>query len=276
MAMGVADTVMSGRSSTEDLAAVAIGAGIWLPLFLFMAGVLTAITPTVAQLNGEENYQRIGHIIRQSIWIALCLGLVAFILLQNIAPLLIFMQVQIDIRAIIIAYLNAVSWGVPGVAFFLILRYLNEGMANTLPIMIVGLIGLLINIFINYLLIFGHWGFSPMGGVGAGWATAITHWLMVIILIAYIFKSSFFNSAQLFINDLIPDINEIFQLLKLGTPIGIAFFVEGSIFSIISLFIASLGTIIVAAQQVALNIASLLFMFPLSFSMGVTILVALL
>jgi len=264
---------MSGRSSTEDLAAVAIGAGIWLPLFLFMAGVLTAITPTVAQLNGEENYPRIGHVIRQSIWIALCLGLVAFILLQNIAPLLIFMQVQIDIRAIIIAYLNAVSWGVPGVAFFLILRYLNEGMANTLPIMIVGLIGLLINIFINYLLIFGHWGFSPMGGVGAGWATAITHWLMVIILIAYIFKSSFFNSAQLFINDLIPDINEIFQLLKLGTPIGIAFFVEGSIFSIISLFIASLGTIIVAAQQVALNIASLLFMFPLSFSMGVTILV---
>jgi len=86
MAMGVADTVMSGRASTEDLAAVAIGAGIWLPLFLFMAGVLTAITPTVAQLNGEKNYSQIGHVIRQSLWIAICLGSVSFILLQNIAP----------------------------------------------------------------------------------------------------------------------------------------------------------------------------------------------
>jgi len=273
MAMGVADTVMSGRASTEDLAAVAIGAGIWLPLFLFMAGVLTAITPTVAQLNGEKNYSQIGHVIRQSLWIAICLGSVSFILLQNIAPLLDFMQVQMDIRPIIISYLDAVSWGVPGIAFFLILRYLNEGMANTVPIMIVGLIGLFINVLINYLLIFGHWGFPPMGGVGAGWATTITHWLMVIMLITYIFRSSYFHSTQLFANDLIPDKNELLQLVKLGAPIGIAFFVEGSIFSIISLFIASLGTIIVAAQQVALNIASLLFMFPLSFSMGVTILV---
>jgi len=139
--------------------------------------------------------------------------------------------------------------------------------------MLVGLLGLLINVFINYLLIFGHWGFPAMGGVGAGWATTITHWLMVLILLIYIFLSKFFKPAQLFINDLLPDRTELLQLIQLGTPIGIAFFVEGSIFSIISLFIASLGTVIVAAQQVALNFASLLFMFPLSFSMGVTILV---
>jgi len=273
MAMGVADTVMSGRASTEDLAAVAIGAGIWLPLFLFMAGVLTAITPTIAQLSGEKNYPKIGHVIRQSLWLAISLALVAFLLLQNISSLLVFMQVQMDIRPIIISYLKAVSWGGPGIAFFLVLRYLNEGMANTIPIMLVGLLGLLINVFINYLLIFGHWGFPAMGGVGAGWATTITHWLMVLILLIYIFLSKFFRPAQLFMNDLLPDKAELLQLIQLGIPIGIAFFVEGSIFSIISLFIASLGTVIVAAQQVALNFASLLFMFPLSFSMGVTILV---
>ncbi|MFK5983802.1 MAG: MATE family efflux transporter [Pseudomonadota bacterium] len=273
MAMGVADTIMCGRSSTEDLAAVAIGAGIWLPLFLFMAGVLMAITPTVAQLVGEKNYPQIGHVIRQSLWLALLLGLFAFFILQSISPLLEFMDVQVDIRPIIIEYLKAISWGMPGIALFLILRYLCEGMANTFVVMIVGLLGLLLNIFINYLLIFGHGGFSAMGGVGAGWATSITHWLMVLMLFSYIFVSAFFKKIKLFSNHLKVDIYELVQLLKLGVPMGIAFFVEGSIFSIIALFIASLGTIIVAAQQVALNFSSLLFMFPLSFSMGITILV---
>jgi len=274
MAMGVADTVMSGRASTEDLAAVAIGAGIWIPLFLLMAGILTAITPTVAQLNGEKNLPQIGHIIRQSLWIAISLGILGFILLQSISPLLALMQVQTVIRPIIIGYLNAVSWGVPGITFFLVLRYLNEGMANTVPIMLVGLIGLIINIFLNYLLIFGHWGFPALGGIGAGWATAITQWLMVIMLLFYVFQTPFFNPIQLFKNDLKPDLNELKQLIKLGIPIGISFFVEGSIFSVIALFIASLGTIIVAAHQIALSVSSLLFIVPLSISMGVTILVA--
>jgi len=274
MAMGVADTIMSGRASTEDLAAVAIGTGIWIPLFLLLAGILTAITPTVAQLRGEQSFQQIGHIIRQSLWIALALALLAFIILQSIAPLLELMAVQLDIRPIIFDYLKAISWGIPGICLFLVLRYLNEGMSNTIPIMVVGLVGLLINIFINYLLIFGNWGFPAMGGVGAGWATAITQWLMVIMLLGYVVKTRFFNKIDLFKNDFKPDTNELKQLVKLGIPIGIAFFVEGSIFSVIALFIASLGTVIVAAHQIALSISSLLFIVPLSISMGITILVA--
>ncbi len=273
MAMGVSDTIMCGHYSTEDLAAVAIGAGIWLPIFLFMAGVLMSITPTVAHLTGEKNYLKIGHVVRQSIWLGLLLTIFSFLILQSISPILVFMQVQDAISPIIIDYLKALSWGIPGIALFLILRYLCEGMANTFVVMVVGILGLLINILINYLLIFGNFGFPEMGAVGAGWATTISHWLMVFMLLTYVLFSSFFSSIHLFVNDLKLNTEEVIKLIKLGFPMGIAFFVEGSMFSIIALLVASLGTIIVAAQQISLNFSSLLFMFPLSISMGVTILV---
>jgi MATE family multidrug resistance protein len=273
MAMGVVDTVMSGNYSTEDLAAVAIGTSVWLPLFLFMAGVLTAITPTIAFLSGEKSFIKIGHTIRQSLWIALFLSISTFLLLQNISPLLGLINVQLEIFPIIVDYLEAISWGMPGIAFFLVIRYQNEGMANTVSIMFVGMTGLAINVIINYMLIFGHFGFPAMGGIGAGWATTITHWIMTFILISYIYISPFFKSINLFKFDIKPQFQEIVLLIKLGLPIGIAFFVEGSIFSVIALAIASLGTIIVAAQQIALNLSSLLFMFPLSISMAITILV---
>lgn len=274
MAMGVADTLMSGHASTADLAAVAIGAGIWIPLYLLLAGFLTAITPMVAQLNGEKNLPQIGHTIRQSLWVAAGLGLISFIILQNTASFISFMGVEAQTIPIVLRYLDAVAWGFPGISAFLVLRYLNEGMSHTFPIMIVGLTGLLINIFLNYLLIFGNWGFPAMGGVGAGWATAITEWTMVVILFVYVCRSRFFHDIDLFKNDLVPDWQELKYFIALGFPIGISFFVEGSIFSVIALFIASLGNTIVAAHQIALSVSSVLFIIPLSISMGVTILVA--
>ncbi|MBF0265437.1 MAG: MATE family efflux transporter [Gammaproteobacteria bacterium] len=273
MSMGIVDTIMAGQASLNDLAAVAIGASIWLPIFLLILGILTAVTPTVSHLNGANQLHKVEHVVRQTIWIGIVISLFAIFLLNHMDSVLDIMQVSKITQPIVIGYLYAVSWGILGVSLFFILRCLNEGLANAVPVMIVGLIGLLINIFFNYLLIFGNWGFPALGGAGAGWATSISHWLMAIMLLVYIINAKLFNNIRIFKFDFRIDLNEIMSLFKLGLPIGIAYFVEGSIFSVIALFIASLGTFVVASHQIALNIATFVFILPLSLSIAMTILV---
>jgi MATE family multidrug resistance protein len=271
MAMGIVDTIMSGHASAADLAAVAVGSSIWIPLLLLIGGILTAITPIIAHYCGEQHFEKIGHTIRQSFWIGLALSLFGFILLSSIGNVFVFMQVDNEILPIATGYLHAIAWGMPAIAGFYILRYLNEGMANIQPVMLTGLLGLVINIVVNYLLIFGHWGAPKLGGVGAGWATSITHWVMFLCLFIYVSKSKKFIAVQLFKYHLKPHLNELKTLLTLGLPIGIALFVEGSIFSIIALFLASMGVVSVAAHQIALSFSSLIFILPLSLSISLTI-----
>ncbi len=271
MAMGVVDTMMSGHASAVDLAAVAVGSSVWIPLMLLIGGILTAITPTIAHYCGAKHYHKIGHTIRQSVWIGLILSLFGFLVLISINNLFVFMNVTAPILPIATGYLYAIAWGMPAIAGFYILRYLNEGMANIVPIMLTGIVGLMVNIISNYMLIFGHFGAPELGGIGAGWATTITHWVMLLCLLLYVFKSKKFVVIKLFQARLSPHLNELKTLLKLGIPIGITFFVEGSIFSIIALFLASLGVVTVAAHQIALSFSSLIFIIPLSLSISLTI-----
>jgi len=271
MAMGVVDTVMAGHASATDLAAVAVGSSIWIPLILLISGILTAITPTVAHFFGANDYLKIGHTIRQSLWIGLVLSLLGFFLLFSIRDLFVFMDVTPPILPIATGYLQAIAWGLPAIVGFIILQHLNEGIANIIPVMLAGFLGLIVNIISNYILIFGHFGMPAMGGIGAGWATSITYCVMFFSLILYLFFNKKLTKIQLFKADLSPHLEEIKKLLKLGVPIGISFFVEGSIFSIIALFLASMGVVAVASHQIALNFSSLIFILPLSLSISLTI-----
>jgi len=271
MSMGVVDTMMSGHASALDLASVAVASSIWIPLMLLTGGILTAITPTIAHLYGARNYQQIGHTIRQSLWIGLILSLCGFIILISMDKLFHFMQLETALFTISSGYLKAIAWGMPAIAGFYILRYLNEGMANIIPIMVTGILGLMVNILVNYILIFGHWGAPKLGGVGAGWATTISHWFMFLCLFGYVLNSKKMLPVKLLAHGLKPHLPELLKLLQLGIPIGITFFVEGSVFSIIALFLASLGVVTVAAHQIALSFSSLIFILPLSLSISLSI-----
>jgi len=157
MTMGIVDTIMSGQASLNDMAAVAIGTSVWLPIFLLLAGILNAVTPTVSHLKGAGEQHKIGSVIQHISIIALVISFLASFILNHMSGVLEIMQVHVDTQPIVIDYLSAVSWGTLGISCFFILRFLNEGMANAVPVMVIGLIGLLSNIFFNYLLIFGHW-----------------------------------------------------------------------------------------------------------------------
>lgn len=270
-ANGFVDTVMAGRVSPNDLAAVAVGSAIWVPVFLFLVGVMQGLTPFVSQYRGQQDHTAIGGIVLQGLWLALPLGWLGFLLMRNMEPVLILMDVDDAIQPIIIDYLNGLSWGFPAITLFLALRSLTEGMSFTTPVMVVSLIGLAVNIPINYILIYGKFGFPALGGVGCGWATSIVMWLMLVLMLLYCIVFDRKQDTGLFRRFIWPQLAMINSVLRLGLPIGLSIFIEVSLFCVIALFIAGIGAQVVASHQIALNAASMLFMIPLSLSLALTV-----
>lgn len=270
-AMGFVDTVMAGRVSPRDLAAVALGNSIWVPVFLLMTGILLATTPKVAQRFGAGKEQSIGPLVRQALWLALVVGGAAAALLWNAEWVLQVMQVDPGLIEPSMGYLRAVAWGFPAVALYHVLRCYSDGLGYTRPSMVLGLIGLLINIPANYIFIYGKFGLPAMGGVGCGWATALVMICMLLGMGAWVRWAPLYRSSQLFSHFEWPQWAVIKRLLSIGMPIGIAVFAEASIFAVIALLIGGLGATVVAGHQIALNFSGLIFMIPYSLGMAITV-----
>ncbi|MFP8965319.1 MATE family efflux transporter [Pokkaliibacter sp. CJK22405] len=270
--MGAVDTLMAGAVGAEDLAAVAVGSSFWVPVFLFLIGTLMATTANVAHLFGGNRLSEIAPMVRQSLWLALTLGTIAGLLLSHADRVLVyFMDGNPDLQRQVQIYLNGVAWGMPAIALYQTLRYFCEGKGNTRPAMCVAILGLLCNIPLNYLFIYGGLGIEPMGGAGCGWATGIVMWIMLITLATYVTLAPRYKDFELLRHWTAPKFEPIKDLLKLGVPIGIAIFMESSLFAIIALLLTPLGETVVASHQVTLNFSSLTFMLPLSVSMAITI-----
>jgi len=270
-AMGFVDAVMAGRVGPRDLAAVALGNSIWVPVFLLMTGILLATTPKVAQRHGAGTPGEIGPLVRQALWLALAAGLGASLLLFNAEPVLHLMKVDPDLIGPCMGYLHGIGTGLPSVALYHVLRCCSDGMGRTRPSMVLGLCGLALNIPLNYVFIYGHLGVPAMGGVGCGWATASVMWMMLLGMAAWVRWAPAYRDAAVFGHFQWPQWGVIKRLLGIGLPIGIAVFAESSIFAVIALLIGSLGSTVVAGHQIALSISSMVFMIPFSLGMAVTI-----
>ena len=270
-AMGFVDTVMAGRVGPRDLAAVALGNSIWVPMLLLMGGILLATTAKVSRKVGAGTYALIGPLVRQALWLALGIGLLAALLLLSARPLLLIMQVEAALADTAMGYLQAVALGFPALALFQVLRGFSDGLGSTRPTMVIGLLGLLLNIPLNYIFIYGKLGLPAMGGVGCGWATALVMWFMLAAMLWWVRWAPLYKSSRLFEHLEGPQWPAIRALLTLGLPIGIAIFAEASIFSVIALLIGSLGASVVAGHQVALNFSSMVFMIPYSLAMATTV-----
>ncbi len=271
-AMGFVDTVMAGGYSATDMAAVAIGTSIWLPAILFGHGLLLALTPVVAQLNGSGRRERIAHQIRQGFWLAGMVSLLIMVVLWN-AGYIIGSMHNIDPRLAekAVGYLHALLWGAPGYLFFQVARNQCEGLAKTKPGMVMGFIGLLVNIPVNYIFIYGHFGMPELGGVGCGVATAAVYWVMFFSMISYVRKARSMRDIRSPAGFGAPDWNVVKRLVQLGLPIALALFFEVTLFAVVALLVSPLGIVDVAGHQIALNFSSLMFVIPLSVAAAVTI-----
>ncbi len=270
-ANGFVDTIMAGQASSTDLAAVALGSSFWLPLYLFTVGLLLATSPTVAQLYGAQQYNEIGSKVRQCLWLALASGCLGWLALQNADGVVSLFKMDAQLQQLSVAYLKAISWGIPAVAAYAVLSSFLEAINKPNAVLITSLMGLLLNIPLNYALIFGKLGFPALGGVGCGWATTGVMWSSLLMLTLYINTHPKLKAFALFKQYEKPNFKILYALTRLGFPIGLAIFFEVSIFSVIALFLARLGNEVVASHQIALNFSSLVFMLPLSIGLALTV-----
>jgi MATE family multidrug resistance protein len=271
-AMGFVDTVMAGGYSATDMAAVAIGTSIWLPAILFGHGLLLALTPVVAQLNGSGRRDRIGHQIRQGFWLAGFVSLLVMVVLWNAGYIIHAMHnIDPELADKAVGYLRALLWGVPGYLFFQVCRNQCEGLAKTKPGMVMGFIGLLVNIPINYIFIYGHFGMPELGGIGCGVATASVYWVMFFAMISYVKRARSMRDIRTYEGLGKPDYAIMKRLVQLGLPIALALFFEVTLFAVVALLVSPLGIIDVAGHQIALNFSSLMFVLPMSLAAAVTI-----
>ncbi|WP_422527788.1 MATE family efflux transporter [Serratia fonticola] len=272
-AMGVVDTIMAGSYSATDMAAVAVGTSIWLPTILFGHGLLLALTPVIAQLNGAGRRDRIAYQVRQGFWLASGVSLLIIAVIYN-SQLVIDMMHNIDplLADKAVGFLHAIMWGAPGYLFFQVVRGQCEGLSKTKPGMVIGFLGLLINIPINYIMIFGKFGMPEMGGVGCGVATASVYWMMFLMMRWYTKRASSLRDIKLEEGARRgPDWLALKRLIGIGLPVALALFFEVTLFAVVALLVSPLGIVAVAGHQIALNFSSLMFVLPLSLGVGATI-----
>ena len=270
-AMAFVDTVMAGAISATDMAAVAVASSFWNPVILLIQGLLLALTPIVAHLNGAKLKKQIPSYIWQGGWLALFAVIFASLILYLSPEIMRFMSVEPELERLTRGYLFAVLPALPAFALFQVLKNLCEGMSHTLPTMLIGFVGLLINIPANAIFINGLYGMPALGAIGCGVATTLVYWGMLIAMMIYLKTSTRYKSLNLRGNIQLPELKKLKYIFTLGSPIALAFFFEVSLFAIVALLLAPMGATVVAGHQITINYTTLIFMIPLSIAMAVTI-----
>jgi MATE family multidrug resistance protein len=154
---------------------------------------------------------------------------------------------------------------------YMVLRNFCEGLSHTMPSLVIGVIGLLVNIPVNYIFIHGLYGMPELGGAGCGLASAIVYWVAALSLLGYVICGKRFKKMAVFSHFYAPNWDDIWYVIRLGFPIATSLFFEVSLFAAAALVIAPLGANVVASHQIAMNISSLVYMVPLSIAMAVTL-----
>lgn len=268
--MEVADIAMAGHLGGLALAAVGLGVSLAMPVMIFFMGVCMAVSPIVAYHVGARETEKIAPYMAQTLWLAGLLGIAWWLLYQTAPWIIGWLNVEPDLQRLAVDYVKAMAWGAPGGCLMFVLRFMFEGMGRARPVMVVGLLGLVINVAANYVFMYGMFGIPAMGAVGAGYGTALTLWAMAAVMAVMTRWVPLVHHLKLRAALGRPRPKAWPQTLRLGIPVGVTLFLEGGLFGMLGLLMALFSPTAVAAYQVAANFAGLSFMLPLGISLATT------
>ncbi|WP_096199645.1 MATE family efflux transporter [Bacillus sp. FJAT-45350] len=271
-AMNFFDTVMSGQAGAEDLAGVAIGSSLWVPIFTGLTGVLLALTPIISHRIGANQIEQAPFAVIQGVYLSVAISVVVMVIGGFLLdPVLSLMTLEPEVSRIAREYLIGLGIGLLPLFMYTALRCFIDSLGETRVTMFITLLALPVNIFFNYVLIFGAFGFPRLGGVGAGYASAITYWFIFFVTVFILVKINRFASYRVFHKFYRVSLSMWKEILVLGLPIGFTIFFETSIFAAVTLLISQFDTETIAAHQAAINFASFLYMIPMSIAFTLTI-----
>jgi multidrug resistance protein, MATE family len=266
MMMGVVDSMMVGRIGAGPLAAASVGNGLFILIFIIGIGISYAITPLTAIAVGANKTEECSIIFRQGMLVNVVTAIVLIIIVSSIASLIKYLNQPPEVADMAVSYTVILGFSIFPSMIFLSYRNFIEGLSIVRPAMIITLAANLINAFVNWLLIYGNWGFPELGLNGAGWATFSSRTFMMVLLMLYINKAEYFKKFNLSFKNFRIDIAVIKRILNLGIPSGIQYFFEVGAFSFAIIMIGWLGTEQLAAHQIVINLASISFMAILGIS----------
>jgi multidrug resistance protein, MATE family len=271
MAMGVVDTIMVGHISARALAAVALGNLYFFGLAVFAMGTLMVLDPVVAQAVGARDREAVARGVQRGVILAALLTVPVAGVLTLATPVFRLAQQPAEVIPLAAAYSLVTVPGVFPFLLFIVFRQSLQSMGRTAPI-VGSIIGANVaNAGLNWILIYGHFGFPPMGVVGSAWATTISRALLVISLWAAARK----QLAPLLwpLRWEIRQLGPLRRMLRLGIPIGAQHVLEFGAFALVALMMGWMGTREMAGHQIAINLAALTFMVPLGVGDAASVLV---
>jgi MATE family multidrug resistance protein len=275
IANGVIDTAMTSRFSATDLAALAVGASIYVSVFVGASGVLQALAPLIGQLFGADRHAAIGVEVKQGAWLALLLTIIGSLVLAYPHPFLALAHASPALTEKASLYLQILALALPATLGFKVFAALTTAVARPKILMLLQLAVLVLKIPLNALFIFGGLGLPAFGGPGCAIATTLLAWVSLLAAIVLLRHSPFYTQFRIFGTGFVaPSWRAQRALLTLGVPMGLSYLIEVTAFTFMALFIARLGELAVAGHQIAANFGAVLYMLPLSIASATGTLVA--
>ncbi len=271
VAVGIVDNVMVGKLGAASLAAVSLGNGIFFVVMSIVLGFSMSITPLIAQFHGEKNTHQGSKVASYGLLTCGILGVILFGVIKVIQLFIGNFKQPEEVVQIAVPYLSVIAVSMIPYALYQASKQFSDGMSLTKLSMIATMIGNVLNIFLNYILIFGKWGSPQFGVTGAGIGTLISRIVMFLALFLLIKRQKDLKSYFKNINFQNFEWFQVQRLLKLGFPIALQLLFEFAFFTMSIFMAGSLSVNAQAANQIALNVASLTFMVAVGFGVAATI-----
>jgi len=272
IAVNFIDNVMVGRLGPTPLASVSLAVSIYISLFVLGMGISFALPPLIAAANGEHAIRKISQFFKHSLIVNIVYAILSILAIEFIAiPLLPYLGQDPEVVELAKPYLSISAWTMIPLMIFQTLRCYSDGMSETKPAMIAILLGNVLNILLNYMLIFGNWGAPKMGVAGAALGTLIARIFMIVFILILLKR---WKDLWLPIRDaryLTYNKKKIYDILQLGIPTGLQLFFEVSAFAGAAMIMGTLGAKSQAAHQIAINLASITFLICTGMGMAATI-----
>lgn len=271
MLMALADTVMIGRVGVVPLAASTFANTLLMVPFMFGIGLLACVSIRVSQGRGGKRHEDVKNVLRHGTWLSLAYGICTMLLILALLPFLDRFGQAPEVVAEAPAYLILCAISMVPVMVSIGWKNFGNALNQPWPPFYIQLSGVLCNIGLNWLLIYGHWGFPELGLAGAGWATLISRCLVMLALLLWLKRARSVKEWCPHHWWIRLSGGELKKLLALGVPVAFQMVCEVGAFAAASLMAGRIGVEALAAHQVALTCASTSFMIPLGVAMAITV-----
>lgn len=271
ISMMAIDTIVVGHAGTDNLAALAVGASIYVSLALALSGVVQALLPGVAHRLGKSDAAGAAHLIRQSFWLVIFLAVIGDLVLLFPGWMIDFAELPESVAVLTAQYLHILAFSLPASLGYRAFHAISGGVGRTRPLMWLSLAqtsghAMLAPVLADTVSVAGATIGLGLGAIGAACSQAILAWVACLTGLLVLWRSPYcrdlLNAAGLRPGR--PDWQLQRHLLRVGVPMGLSYFVEISAFTLMAIFIARLGPEVLSGHRIVANISAMVYMFPLA------------